>query len=159
MRAKYNSKVELVLTTPLMVRCLQRRNDHLSKFGHVTLLASSLVYVAQVYTASSQQPEAPPCTTFTIRSLLDQRASVFDHDEFDMFHQVEHGSGVDLSQVHIGKSYKTSWSFLLLTSSSFYFSFECLRGEKQLSSWNSKAPLVDMAKYSQTCLNSYCNVR
>ena len=107
-----------------MVRCLQRRNDHLSKFGHVTLLASSLVYVAQVYTASSQQPEAPPCTTFTIRSLLDQRASVFDHDEFDMFHQVEHGSGVDLSQVHIGKSYKTSWSFLLLTSSSFYFSFD-----------------------------------
>ena len=32
-------------------------------------------------------------------SLLEQRSSIFDHDEFDVFHKKE----VDRSRVHIGK--------------------------------------------------------
>ena len=33
------------------------------------------------------------------RGLLDQRESVYDYDEFDVFHQRQ----VDLSRVHVGK--------------------------------------------------------
>ena len=43
-------------------------------------------------------PESDSCSAEG-KSLLEQRSSVYDHDEFDVFHKKE----VDRSRVHIGK--------------------------------------------------------
>ncbi len=50
--------------------------------------------------AAAAPPQATKLDSKPEKALVDQRESVFDNDEFDVFRNPE---AVDLSRIHIGK--------------------------------------------------------